>query len=108
MIEPTFVAPALRETSAYRPQPRNGAAGSPPRQSQRADRSSVSNEASAPQSAMSEPFSSLLGQLRNSFGTTRAEKYEPDAEVAVFDEFRNADKPGVFTHGELVEGRLQE
>jgi len=57
---------------------------------------------------MSEPFSSLLGQLRNSFGTTRAEKYEPDAEVAVFDEFRNADKPGVFTHGELVEGRLQE
>jgi len=38
----------------------------------------------------------------------KAEAHEPDATVAVFDDFRNADEKGQFTHGELVEGRLQE
>ena len=38
----------------------------------------------------------------------KAEEHEEEATVAVFDDFRNADEKGQFTHGELVEGRLQE
>ena len=38
----------------------------------------------------------------------KAEEHEADATVAVFDDFRNADEKGQFTHGELVEGHLQE
>ena len=36
--------------------------------------------------------------------TLRAEEKNPDATVAVFDTFRDADKDGVNTHGEEVEG----
>ena len=56
-----------------------------------------------------------LRALQDSFGlgdsvqaTQEAEPHEEEATVAVFDDFRNADKEGQMTHGELVEGRLQE
>ena len=38
----------------------------------------------------------------------KAEEHEAEATVAIFDDFRDADEKGQFTHGELVEGRLQE
>ena len=38
----------------------------------------------------------------------KAEEHEAEATVATFDDFRDADEKGQFTHGELVEGRLQE
>lgn len=58
-----------------------------------------------------------LRALHDSFGlddlgdegeSQKAEEHEENATVAVFDDFRNADEKGQFTHGELVEGRLQE
>lgn len=38
----------------------------------------------------------------------RAEDKDENATIAVFDEFYNADEPGVSTHGERVEGVLQQ
>lgn len=36
----------------------------------------------------------------------KAEPTNPDASIAVFDDFRGADDPGQTTHGELVEGEI--
>lgn len=76
------------------------------------DQVGFSQETALPNEGISQ---AKLNALQDSFGlgdsfendSQEAEPHEEEATVAVFDDFRNADKKGQMTHGELVEGHLQ-
>ena len=57
-------------------------------------------------------FSGIVDNIKDAFGfgkeTKRAEGKDENATIAVFDSFNDADKPGESTHGEQVEGIIQQ
>lgn len=94
--------------------PRAGASNpsvspSPGKKASRPDQASVSREAREG-NAGDGRISNLIDSLQDAFhiGTKRAEKKDRDASIAVFDDFSDADKEGVSTHGEQVEGVIQQ
>ena len=77
----------------------------------RRDESIISREAKSSNSGDG-LFSDIVDNLKDAFGfgkdSKRAEDKDEDATIAVFDDFNNADKDGVSTHGEQVEGVIQQ
>lgn len=75
----------------------------------RPDGASVSSEARE-SGAGDGRIRDLVDSFKDAFhvGTKRAENKDKDATVAVFDDFSDADKDGVSTHGEQVEGVIQQ
>jgi subtilisin family serine protease len=93
----------------------NRASNEPPVQhsTARRDQTEISSEARG-DSASDGLFGDLVDRVKEAFGfgddkeTKRAEDKDENATIAVFDDFNNADKPGESTHGEQVEGVIQQ
>lgn len=95
---------AVRENTSEEPTKRSNRAS-------RGDRVSVSDEARDGDGDGNVVTRTVSG-LADAFGfgddSKRAEDKDDDATIAVFDSFRDADKDGESTHGELVEGVIQQ